>query len=446
MDNTLAFLDQASFLRLRATGKQSLCQCSWVYDRPLDPDGLRRFHHNLGRGLLGRRIERSPLPFGRHRWVACRRSSDIDFAASPRPRADVSAWIDERARVPIDPEFGPGWHLGVLELLDGGAAATLVASHSVVDGLGLTIAITEAASGEVPPLGYPPPWSRSRLRALQADGRDFVRSVPAALRALIVTIAMLIRLERGPRREPTPPVFPVSRADRDGCIVLPAVAVYVDLASWEARADELGGTSNSLFVALAARLAQRMGRVQASDGTVTITVPVSERTADDMRANALTSTTFRVDPTRVTDDLQHVREKIKQGLAALHEIPNELLQSLPLIPMVPKWLARKMEAVAMGSSDRPVGCSNLGALDPALSRLDGTDATYVSMRLAEQGVTEESTERSHGQLYLGSGHINGKLFVTVVAYQHGIENSRSQLRELVVQTLADFRLTALADQ
>jgi len=189
-----------------------------------------------------------------------------------------------------------------------------------------------------------------------------------------------------------------------------------------------------------------MGRVQTSDGTVTITMPVSERTAYDMRANALTSTTFRVDPTGTTDNLQHVREKVKQGVAAVQETPNELLQSLPLIPMVPKWLARKMEAVAMGSSDRPVGCSNVGLLDPELSRLDGTDAAYVSMRLAEQGVTQQSIERAHWQLYLGSGHINGKLFITVVAYQHGIVNSKSHLEELVVQTLADFRLTALADQ
>jgi len=70
VDNTLAYIDQASFLGLRALGRGPLIQFTWVYDRPVDVEGLRRFHRNLGHGLLGRRVERSPLPFGRHRWVA----------------------------------------------------------------------------------------------------------------------------------------------------------------------------------------------------------------------------------------------------------------------------------------------------------------------------------------------------------------------------------------
>ena len=50
-DNRLAFLDQASFLRLRATGEGTVAQCTWIYDRAIDMDGLRRFNQNLGRGL-----------------------------------------------------------------------------------------------------------------------------------------------------------------------------------------------------------------------------------------------------------------------------------------------------------------------------------------------------------------------------------------------------------
>ncbi|WP_264020301.1 acyl carrier protein, partial [Mycolicibacterium setense] len=61
-DDRLAYLDQAAFLGLRA-GYGSLIQMIWIYDRAVDVEGLRRFHRNLGCGLLGRRIERSPLPF-----------------------------------------------------------------------------------------------------------------------------------------------------------------------------------------------------------------------------------------------------------------------------------------------------------------------------------------------------------------------------------------------
>lgn len=55
------------------------------------------------------------------RWTGAPKDpDDIDIAATPRPPADVSGWADERANLPIDPEFGPGWHLGVLPLDDGG--------------------------------------------------------------------------------------------------------------------------------------------------------------------------------------------------------------------------------------------------------------------------------------------------------------------------------------
>ena len=90
VDNTLAYIDQASFLGLRALGRGPLIQFTWVYDRPVDIDGLRRFHRNLGHGLLGRLVERSPLPFGRHRWVASTGPVDLDIAAEirivPTPR------------------------------------------------------------------------------------------------------------------------------------------------------------------------------------------------------------------------------------------------------------------------------------------------------------------------------------------------------------------------
>ncbi|WP_431232451.1 hypothetical protein ACQ856_23795 [Mycolicibacterium psychrotolerans] len=83
MDSTLAYIDQGSFLGLRALGRGPLAQYAWIYEHAVDFDGLRRFHHNLGHGLLGRRIERSPLPFGRDHWVTWRGPRDLDVAATP---------------------------------------------------------------------------------------------------------------------------------------------------------------------------------------------------------------------------------------------------------------------------------------------------------------------------------------------------------------------------
>ena len=134
--------------------------------------------------MLGRRIERSLLPFARDRWVKAAASEDIDFAATPRRRADVSAWADERARLPIDPEWGPGWHLGVLPIEDGGAAVSLVVSHPVVDAGGFGQAVADAAEGKTRDLGYPPAGSRTLSRALREDLQQTVKDLPDMAQAL----------------------------------------------------------------------------------------------------------------------------------------------------------------------------------------------------------------------------------------------------------------------
>ena len=53
-DNRLDFTDQAMFLGLRATGQEAVMQVVWIYERPIDLDGVRRFHAHIGHGLLGR--------------------------------------------------------------------------------------------------------------------------------------------------------------------------------------------------------------------------------------------------------------------------------------------------------------------------------------------------------------------------------------------------------
>lgn len=439
-DNRIAFLDQVAFLRLRATGVDTVGQVTWIYDRPVDLEGLRRFNRNLGRGWLGRRIERSPLPFGRPRWVAYHDPPEIDIAPSPRSRAEIMGWLDERAQIPVDPEYGPCWHLGILPLHDGGTAVTLITSHSVVDGVALHLAIHEAVNGITRDLGYPPPRSRSRGRTLLVDAWDAVCGLPEVFRALIACIMLVLKRDSSVKTRTSTPPATSSRSDEP--IVVPSVTFSCDLASWDARVLELGGSSNSLFVAFATRLAQRLGRLSPADGAVTITMPVNERTAGDLRANALTAITFRVDPDRVTTDLQLIRNEMKQSLAALHETPNKLLKPLPLVPYTPRWLARKMAALALGSSELPVCCSNVRNLSQDLNRIDGTDADYFSARLFNQGATKQNIARESGQLYLFSGRLNGKVFISVSSYQLGAENSNRQLRGVIEQTLADYRLTA----
>lgn len=436
----LALLDQAAFLRLRATGQGSVVQCTWVYDRAVDIAELRAFNGSLATGLLGRRIERSPVPFGRHRWVAGGGSPDIDLAAACRPREDIGSWIEQRAQMTVDPEWGPTYHLGVLPLDDGGTAISLVASHCVADGLGLATAIVEAVKGESREFGYPQAHSRGRWRAVSEDVIDAVRSLPAVIRALIATLLILLRLSPEPKAPSVAPHRP--RDGGDDQAELPSVTMQTDAGVWDARARELNGSSNALCIAFAARLAHRMGRVQPDGNTVTVILPVSERTAEDDRANALSSITVAVDSEAVLDDLSKVRADVKGRLTALTEHPNELLAGLPLIPFTPRWLVRHTEGIAMATDQLPVGCSNLGSFDSVVGRIDGGDASEVSMRLAEQGITRSRVERARGQLFCGTGTVNGSRFLTVVAYQCGAENTAASTRELVRGALSDLHLSA----
>jgi hypothetical protein len=438
-------MDQASFLALRARDQGQLVQWVWVYERAIDFDGLRRFHRNLGYGLLGRRIERSPLPFARHRWVSSRGPSDIDIAECARPRAELSDWADERAQLPIDPEWGPGWHLGVLPFTDGSTAVSLVASHCLVDGLGCGLAITDAVKGNTRDLGYPPPRSRTRLRAVVSDARQTAQGAPEVARALVATAKLARRRRHDIARLGASRPIAILGGDGDGDgdgVVVPAITIYIDLDDWDARAKTLGGTSNSLFTGFAAKLGERMGRRRADDGAVRLIITANDRTEGDTRANAVSFADVSVDPTQVTTDLSGVRAAIKQALRTLREAPDESLQILPLTPLTPKRAVRRLADVLFAFADLPVTCSNIGDIDPVAGRPDGTDADCVFVRGVDQHVTRQILEQ---KFFLGSGRIGSKIFITVVAYQLDGKNSKPDLRELAAHTLAEFDLTGAID-
>ncbi|MCV7099240.1 type I polyketide synthase [Mycobacterium palustre] len=444
VDNRLAYLDQAAFLATRAV-HGALIQVTWIYNRGVNLDGLRRFQRNLGRGLLGRRIERSALPFARDRWVLAPAPEDIDIAAAPRPRAEVTAWADERARLPIDPEWGPGWHLGVLPLDDGGAAVSLVASHTIVDAIAFGQAIADAAEGRTHDLGYPPAKARPLGKALREDLRQTVKDLPDVGRAL----ASVARRARRDAKElkssiKAAPPAPTTTAD-DPVVEVPAVSAYIDLAEWDARAKSLGGSSNSLVAGIACRLAVRIGRV-GDDGSVTLRFLVSLRTDGDTRGNALTSVDVPVDPAHATTDLAEMQAKITQGiLAAMEDPDNEWLAPLPLAALTPVWAARKVAGMAAGGSTLPVTCSNVGDLAPAANRPDGTDADYAYLRNLEPDIKRSTLHAMGGQLFLGSGRARGKMSIRISGYVLGRPNTKDDLRELVSQTFAEFDLAAEID-
>ncbi|MUM24492.1 hypothetical protein FZI91_22710 [Mycobacterium sp. CBMA271] len=431
------FVDQASFLGLRATELSTLGQMVWIYERDIDADRLRRFHGNLGQGLFGRRIERSRLPFGRHRWVLDSACHPIDVELAPLPRAELQDWVHRHAQLPVDPEHGPSWRLGVTRFTDGATAVSLVVSHTIADGVGLCRAIADAANDATLPLGYALPRSRKRFRGIREDFRRTRRDMPDTARAFRKATKMLT--DR--RQDIKHAGMPATEAHIDQ---IPSVTVYLNETEWDTNAHSRGGTSNSLVGAFAARLAAKAGRL-GPDGKVTLSMPVNERTEGDVRANAMTSVMFAIDPVELTTDLGGIRGATKKVLSDLRDTPDEKWALLPLTPFIPKAAARRLANVALEYNDYPVGCSNVGPLDPEVNRPDGTPADYVFCKLAEQRVRPDKVLSTYGQLFVASGRINDKIFLAVVGYQPGVIESRSDLTNMLTETLDDFGLHAVIE-
>ncbi|WP_261861282.1 hypothetical protein [Mycobacterium montefiorense] len=447
-DHSLAFGDHGFFTLHRAIGCNLVIQCVWVYDTDIDIDGLKQFHHNLGLGLLRRRIECSPLKFARNRWVLGEEPVDIDIAAYARPRAELNDWADERSILPVDPERGPGWHLGLLPLTDGSTAVTLVCSHYLVDGFGLIGAVTDAVLGNTRDLGLPPPDSRTRRRALAQDARRTVRDVPEVARAVAAVTKRARRLRGAGQPSVSRPVNAGERDD-DDTVVAPTVTIQVSSDDWGACADALGGTSQTLVAGWAVKFAERMGRQRPGDGAVTLSLPISERPAGEMHANATsfvtTSVTTSLDPTLVTVDLRAVRAAIKQGLGTLRQAGDDSLQYLRLVGFRRKQVWKRLFDAMSADPDSTVICSYLGEVDPAFCRLDGTDSEWIMARVVNQDERRQCLERVGGQMIVQSWRIQDSIRLSIHAYQPGVQNTRRALCELAEKTLADFGLTGTID-
>ena len=447
----LDFVDQALFLGLRATGQAAAMQMVWVYSHPVDWTELRRFHSDFGYGLAGRLIEPSLLPFGRHRWVASPGpAGPLEVADEPRARSELSDWLDERAQLPIDPEFGPGWHMGVLPMTDGSTAVSLVGSHCIGDGGAALLTVFDAVRGNRRELGYLRPRSRTRREALAADARQALRDVPELSRTLVAAARFLRRRrkdgslsDRPKRRRPFERVRQRSRVGYDDAVVVPVVSALVSLEEWDARAETLGGNSHSLLAGFAARLAVHQGRELAGDGTVGLIVPINDRTLSDTRANAVTLAYVRVDPTHVTTDLSTTRSAIRAALEVMREGPDEALRLLPLAPFIPKFAVRRSADLAFGFTEQPVSCSNVGDLPVEVACPDGTPAEQVMLRGVDRHITRGVLEERHGVLTVVSGRLDGKVCITVVGYQPGVDNTKECLRARVAKALSEFDLRAV---
>ncbi|MEW2478179.1 hypothetical protein AB0876_01155 [Mycobacterium sp. NPDC049093] len=441
MSNVLDLLDQTMYDIGQATRSNTLLQCVWVYDHPIDIDGLRRFHGHLERGRLSRCIARSPLPFGRSRWVKSDNLSGLEIVESARPREAFDDWLDEQVNFPLDSQHGPAWHLATAPFTDGGAGVSLVISHCLADGVGLWQAMADAALGRDDPITWPDPTSRGRWQAICQDTGQTLRDIPAISRAIVGAIQMRQQGRNG-AAAPEPPTALISAPppETDESHLLPTATIFVDADEWDARARALGGTRNTLLVGLAAHLAHHAGRV-ATDGSVVVTLPVNERTADDTRANALGGVRAKVDPASATTDLREIRAAVKQELIRHSEEPDPQQVMNALVPLMSERVLRAARSATRGNPFNLVGASNVGEIDAAAGRADGTDAVSFALRLHHLGVATSTLHRYGGVQTMLSGSMNGQIFISLISYLPGRANSNDELRLDLSTALEKFSLS-----
>lgn len=428
----LAHLDQVAFELMRATGRHQLMQCIWVYEEPIDVDAIRRFHRIGQVSTATRVIERSPLPFGRPRWVRPRVAPLLLIGDRPRARAELVEWADEMAHVPLDPERGPSWLVAVQPFTDGSTAVCLVGSHIIMDGVGDIMAMCEAITDSITPHDYARARDRGWLTGLASDLLDAARGLPAAMRSLRRVL---------PQASRTKSTAPQSDS-RSESIRLPWAIIDVDANAWDRRARELGGSTFSLVAAYAARVAYRMDRTRPATGEATLVMAVNEREslADD-RALAMGFSTVVIDPTSVATDLGPVRAEM---LRARKELKRQGAEAMAFLPLVP-WLSRRRvrratESLFDYSQGLPTSCSNLGDLPADLNRIAGRDAQGLVVRAVDVCVTESELARAHGHLVVVSSRANGRISLAVESWQPGSDNSDHHVRDMALAALQDLGL------
>jgi hypothetical protein len=122
------------------------------------------------------------------------------------------------------------------------------------------------------------------------------------------------------------------------------------------------------------------------------------------------------------------------------------MELLPLLPWLPHGAVKGVVDLLFSySDDLPVSCSNLGELPPEIGCVDGTPADFVFLRGVDKNVTLGEMQRSHGQVVVVSSRINGRISISVEAYEFGAANTKAHLRDVATQTLAEFGLHGVID-
>ncbi|WP_433731286.1 hypothetical protein ACQP0C_05905 [Nocardia sp. CA-129566] len=232
---------------------------------------------------------------------------------------------------------------------------------------------------------YAPMDRAAEVRAPESDWSDAWRQWSVVVRGTFRA------LRRGIPERPTRAVSTrecgVSTSEH-GMTETPSVILQCSAADWELAAAAQGGTANSLFIALIAKMLWASGFPRETIGA---SLPVDTR--DEPRVdNDLAMTEISIDR---ADTAATIREKSRiayeRRMSSPGGMPEELLQVIP-----DRWAY----ALSRGAGERDILCSNIGTLPDSLRTLGPHRCTGVAARAIHPGLTADHLPRTRLSGYL----------------------------------------------
>ncbi|WP_415975295.1 hypothetical protein [Rhodococcus sp. 077-4] len=404
----LSVIDEIFLRTHRGYGIPIALQGIWRTTETVGREELGRVHDELAIGQLGRRVGKSHIPGARLRWDISSESLPLDY--SPDAIDDIIGWADAQADVRLDPQYGPGWRLTAAPLTHGGTVVSLVCSHALADARGLIDAAAQAFSGTSTP-----------VRPAGSDARDAFATV---LTVLVRCIAATARLWVSKKARAELRAF--TTADTGGIAPhrarqMHSVIMDIDAAEWDSAARRMGGSANSLFVAVVAATMSELG-----SPAVTVDIPFRTGSGD---ANAIAMATVAV---RGDDSPAAIRAACKAAfgkpVGAPAGYPPEIVQLLP----------HRVAAKLTSNPGRgEVLCSNIGDIPDAVHAL----GPHRSCGLATRAIhPNPAGELATIRMSTYISRMDGNYTLSLVCTDDALVGSPAELTAAVRRALAPQNL------
>jgi hypothetical protein len=348
-----------------ALGSARIIQVMWRFAAEVPGSALRAEWDRLNQGRLSRRAVPAAVPGARRKWLPSTNAEPLHEDVRPLADGCVLDWLDRQVRVPLPAGSDALWRLAAVPYR-GGSLVSLTVPHFRSDGLGVFAALGSRVSQPVPRPALTDDVVEALGQAMRAiGGTARWLTDPARRTQLRAGLHAAHGIHNGQSGSGEPRFFV-------------SAGYELDADEWRNCAENHGGTTNSLFVEIAANLIR--ARVPVGDrATIDVGIPVSLRHGDaDGRANALVVVPLAVpagDPQHV--DLTRARRDTKVMLQRTGADSGTLVPEA-LWHLLPRRWADRLKAP--GAQQTDVVASNFGDVPADVVRFAGRRADSVALR------------------------------------------------------------------